>query len=67
MPKTCADQYTADELAAMRAWTEDAGAEEIEHYGLTVDDLSNEDIVIGVANNYEGGIQAFLDDLYAAA
>lgn len=67
MPKTCADQYTADELAAMRTWTEDAATEEIERYGLTVDDLSDEDIVIGVANNYEGGIKTFLDDLYDAA
>lgn len=66
MPKTCADQYTAEELDAMRAWTEAAGAQDIADYGLDVDDLDDEDIVIGVANNYEGGIDAFLRGLYAA-
>lgn len=67
MPKICGEQYSAEELAAMRAWTEDAATQAIADYGLEVDDLDDEDIVIGVANNYEGGIAAFLDDLHDAA
>jgi len=67
MTKICGEHYTAEELDAMRTWTEDAATQAIANYGLEVDDLDDEDIVIGVANNYEGGITAFLDDLHDAA
>jgi len=67
MSKTCADHYTADELAAMRAWIEDACTQALEDVGLTVDDLDDEDVVIGVANHHFGGINGFLDVLYADA
>lgn len=67
MPKICADQYTDDELAAMRAWVADACAQAVADLGLSIDDLYDEDIVSGVAHHYEGGINAFLDHFYDAA
>jgi hypothetical protein len=55
MPTTCADQYTADEITAMRAWLDDACHQALANEGLEADDLSDEDVV-----------NTFLDFLYDA-
>lgn len=66
MPKTCADQYTAEELDAMRAFLEDACSQALADEGLEVDDLSDEDVVIGVNTHHVGGVATFLDFFYDA-
>jgi hypothetical protein len=67
MPKTCADQYTADELEGMRSFLEDACHQSLADEGLTVDDLSDEDVVIGVHNHHVGGIRTFLEYFHDAS
>lgn len=65
MPKARADQYTADELDAMREFIENACSQSLEDVGLTVDDLDDQQVIEGVARHHYGGINGFLDTLYA--
>jgi hypothetical protein len=46
----------------MRAWINTACAQTLVGAGLTADDLSDKDVVIGIATRYRGGIEGFHDD-----
>jgi hypothetical protein len=67
MPKNRTNQYTAEELDAMRDWIDDACHQALADEGLTADDLTDEDVVIGVNTHHVGGVATFLEYFYDAA
>jgi hypothetical protein len=61
MPRTLPSEFTADELDAMRDWLDDACRQSLADEGFTVDDLDDEDVLIGINTHHIDGIRGFLN------
>lgn len=55
------DTVTADELAAMRWWIDDVGFRDLTETETAAADLSDQEVLDGVAHHHVGGIEKFLE------